>query len=163
MPDSGPASLEISKISTCCSRCQETTSLTAHPVCCFLKKLPTFFWNYIITSKKRGDNSRKGHIPPHFYLILWYHLLTDPKVLEAIADDKVEERLFDEDNSRQLWRKGCKNNQGYFTLENDEVGKFLTATADDLKIVSKSELVILEQMGHKDPSPMVLTNDATSK
>ena len=75
----------------------------------------------------------------------------------------MEERLFDEDNSRQLWRKGCKNNQGYFTLENDEVGKFLTATADDLKIVSKSELVILEQMGHKDPSPMVLTNDATSK
>ena len=76
----------------------------------------------------------------------------------------MEPRLFDEDSNRQLWRKGCENNQGYFTLENYEVEKFLTATAnDDLEIVSKSELVILEQMGHKDPSPMVLTNDATSK
>ena len=34
MPDFGPASLNISKISTCCrgSRCQKTTSLTVHPV-----------------------------------------------------------------------------------------------------------------------------------
>ena len=66
--------------------------------------------------------------------------------LEAVADDKVEPRLFDEDNDKQLWRKGCENNQGYFTLENDEAGKFLTATADDLEIVSKSTLVILEQI-----------------
>ena len=67
-------------------------------------------------------------------------------VLEAIGDDKVEPRLFDEDNNKQLWRKSCENNQGYFTLENDVVGKFLTATADDLEIVSKSTLVILEQI-----------------
>ena len=68
-------------------------------------------------------------------------------VLEARADEKVETKPFDQDNNRQLWRKGCENNQGYFTLENDEAGKFLTATADDLEIVSKSELVILEQIG----------------
>ena len=48
-------------------------------------------------------------------------------VLEAIADDKVEPRLFDEDSNRQLWRKGCENNQGYFTLENYGVSKTLTA------------------------------------
>ena len=69
-------------------------------------------------------------------------------VLEAKADDKVETTPFDPDENRQLWRKGCTNNQGYFTLENYEVEKFLTATAaDDLEIVSNSELVILEQMG----------------
>ena len=67
-------------------------------------------------------------------------------VLEARADEKVETRPFNQDNNRQLWRKGCTNNQGYFTLENYEVEKFLTATADGLKIVSNSELVILEQM-----------------
>ena len=83
----------------------------------------------------------------HFnFSYTYYRLFTDPKkmVLEAIADDKVEERLFDEDNSRQLWRKGCENNQGYFTLENYEAQMFLTATEDNLEIVSKSELVILE-------------------
>ena len=69
-------------------------------------------------------------------------------VLEARADDKVETTPFDQDSNRQLWRKGCTNNQGYFTLENYEVEKFLTATAnDDLEIVSKSELVIVEQIG----------------
>ena len=101
------------------------------------------------------------------HFILWYRLLTDKLVLEAIADDKVEPRLFDEDSNRQLWRKGCENNQGYFTLENYEVPKFLTATSEGaLEIVSKSDLVILEQINAvpiNGEESKVLTYSATSE
>ena len=103
----------------------------------------------------------------HFHLILLYRLLTDPMALEAVADDKVEPRLFDEDNDKQLWRKGCENNQGYFTLENYAVQKFLTATsADDLKIISKSDLNLnileLEEELIEESTSKVLTYKATS-
>ena len=95
----------------------------------------------------------------------FYRLLTDQKklVLEAIAD-KVEPRPFNEVKDGQLWRKGCENNQGYFTLENYEAQMFLTATEDNLEIVSKSELVILEyKQSDADPESEVLTYDATSE
>ena len=82
--------------------------------------------------------------------------------LEAVADDKVEPRLFDEDEDKQLWRKGCENNQGYFTLENYEVPKFLTATsAGALQIISKSDLVVLEEINGEESK--VLTYSATSE
>ena len=84
-------------------------------------------------------------------------------VLEARADEKVETTPFDQDNNRQLWRKGCENNQRYFTLENYEAQKFLTATEDNLEIVSKSELVILEYKQSDAAESEVLTYYATSE
>ena len=39
---------------------------------------------------------------------------------EVILEDKVEK------SSSQLWIKGSKNSEGYFSLKNKETGKFLT-------------------------------------
>ena len=67
------------------------------------------------------------------------------EALEALEDDSVEFKTFGGKLKNQQWKKNDVGD-GYFTLENDEAGKFLTATADDLEIVSKSTLVILEQI-----------------
>ena len=51
------------------------------------------------------------------------------KVLEATKDGKVILEVKDEDKDEQLWKKGVPNNEGYFTLENEN-GKVITAMSN---------------------------------
>ena len=57
------------------------------------------------------------------------------KVLEATSDGKVIEEAFVEGKADQLWIKGEPDADGYFTLTNSGVPKFLTAISEsDLEI-----------------------------
>ena len=52
-----------------------------------------------------------------------------------LSNDKVVLRDQDPDNNGQLWIKGKKTSEGYFTLKNSKSSKFLTAIpADELKV-----------------------------
>ena len=44
-------------------------------------------------------------------------------------DSKVILENFEEDKDEQLWKKGEPNAEGYFTLENYKVSKFITASS----------------------------------
>ena len=53
------------------------------------------------------------------------------KVLEAdTSDGKVIQKDFVKDKAEQLWKKGEPDAEGYFTLENSGVSKFLTAITE---------------------------------
>ena len=52
-------------------------------------------------------------------------------------DSKVILENFEEDKDEQLWKKGEPNAEGYFTLENYKVSKFITASsANSLELKS---------------------------
>ena len=44
-------------------------------------------------------------------------------------NSKVILKNFEENKPEQLWKKGEPNAEGYFTLENLKVSKFMTATS----------------------------------
>ena len=44
-------------------------------------------------------------------------------------DSKVILENFEEEKGEQLWKKGEPNAEGYFTLENYKVSKFITASS----------------------------------
>ena len=52
------------------------------------------------------------------------------KFLGATRDGKVILEDFEEGKADQLWRKGELDAEGYFTLENSGVPKFLTAISE---------------------------------
>ena len=52
------------------------------------------------------------------------------KVLEATSDSKVIEEAFVEGKADQLWIKGEPDADGFFTLKNSVVPKFLTAISE---------------------------------
>ena len=47
----------------------------------------------------------------------------------ATKNDKVILENFEEDKDGQLWKKGAANAEGYFTLENYKVSKFIFASS----------------------------------
>ena len=51
---------------------------------------------------------------------------------------KVIQEDFVDGKQTQLWKKGSLNAEGYFTLENSEAPKFLTATADNNLEITKN-------------------------
>ena len=51
------------------------------------------------------------------------------KVLGATNDGQVIPEDYEEGKDQQLWKKGEPNAEGYFTLENYNVSKFLTAAS----------------------------------
>ena len=51
------------------------------------------------------------------------------KVLGTKNDRKVILEKFEKGKHEQLWKKGEPNAEGYFTLENYKVSKFMTATS----------------------------------
>ena len=62
------------------------------------------------------------------------------KALEALNDDSVEFKAYKKNNKNQHWKKGKLDKDDYFTLENVELEKFLTAYFDsenDAKIEGK--------------------------
>ena len=52
------------------------------------------------------------------------------KALEALNDDSVEFKAYKKNNKNQHWKKGKLDKDDYFTLENVELEKFLTAYFD---------------------------------
>ena len=52
------------------------------------------------------------------------------KVLGATSDGKVIPEVFVAGKAEQLWKKGKPDAEGYFTLENSEVPKVLTAISE---------------------------------
>ena len=44
-------------------------------------------------------------------------------------DGEVILEVYEEDKAEQLWKKGKPNAEGYFTLENYKVSKFVTAVS----------------------------------
>ena len=57
-------------------------------------------------------------------MLVFLHIET--KVLETTNDGKVILEDFEEDKDKQLWEKGVPNAEGYFTLENYNMAKFMT-------------------------------------
>ena len=53
--------------------------------------------------------------------------ISKTKVLGTKNKSKVILEKFEEDNHGQLWKKGEPNAEGYFTLENSNVTKIMTA------------------------------------
>ena len=49
------------------------------------------------------------------------------KVLGTAGDGKVLLEDLEEDKAEQLWKKGERNSEGFFTLENFKLAKVLTA------------------------------------
>ena len=52
------------------------------------------------------------------------------KFLGITPDGNVIEEEFVDGNQGQLWKKGRLNAEGYFTLENSELPKFITAISE---------------------------------
>ena len=50
-------------------------------------------------------------------------------VLGITNDSKVILENFEEDKDEQLWKKGEPNAEGFFTLENYKLSKFLSASS----------------------------------
>ena len=68
--------------------------------------------------------------------LIYIENINKTKVLETMSDGKVILEDFEEDKAEQLWEKGEPNAEGYFTLENYKVAKFMTY------IISSSSLEI---------------------
>ena len=68
--------------------------------------------------------------------LIYIENITKTKTLEAKSWGSVYLEDFEEDEAKQLWKKGEPNAEGYFTLENSSGAKLvLTATSSSrLKI-----------------------------
>ena len=66
-------------------------------------------WNF----KSKGD-------------LIYIENINKTKVWETTSDGKVILEDFEEDKAEQLWEKGVSNAEGYFTLENYKMAKFMT-------------------------------------
>ena len=53
--------------------------------------------------------------------------ISNHKVLSA-KHNSVKEKVIEQDNPGQIWKKGVPNNEGYFTLTNVTSPKVLTAS-----------------------------------
>ena len=54
---------------------------------------------------------------------------TSKKRLSITADDMTIEEIPSLDNTKQNWKKGDVDNEGYFTLMNESSEKYLTAVS----------------------------------
>ena len=61
--------------------------------------------------------------------LIFIENINKTKVLGTKNKNKVILEKFEEDKHGQLWKKGEPNAEGYFTLENFKVSKFMTATS----------------------------------
>ena len=61
--------------------------------------------------------------------LIYINNISKAKVLGATNDGEVVLEDFEEDKKELLWKKGEPNDEGYFTLENTEVSKVMTATS----------------------------------
>ena len=67
--------------------------------------------------------------------LIYIENISKAKVLGTTRGGKVIEEVFVEGKADQLWKKGKSDAEGYFTLENSDVSKVLTAVSEsDLEI-----------------------------
>ena len=57
---------------------------------------------------------------------------------------EVKEEKFVKDKPGQSWKRGESNNEGYFTLNNSESAKVMTAISEN-KIKLKGKFVVVEK------------------
>ena len=63
--------------------------------------------------------------------LIYVENIIETKVLGTTNDGRVILEIFEEDKTKQLWKKGEPNAEGYFTLENYYVlPKFMTAISE---------------------------------
>ena len=63
--------------------------------------------------------------------LIYIESITDDQVLEfRNLDNNVVLEEFEEDKAEQLWKKGEPDAEGYFTLENSNVVKVMTAISE---------------------------------
>ena len=74
-------------------------------------------WNFTV---------KEGVLPKE---LIYVENINETKVWGTTNDGKVILEIFEEDKAEQLWKKGEPNAEGYFTLENYEVSKVITATS----------------------------------
>ena len=72
--------------------------------------------------------------------LIYIENVSNAKVLGATSDGKVIPQDFEVDKAEQLWKKGVPNAEGYFTLENSKVSKFITWVSNGLEIKGNTTL-----------------------
>ena len=72
--------------------------------------------------------------------LIYIENVSNAKVLGATSDGKVIPQDFEVDKAEQLWKKGVPNAEGYFTLENSKVSKFITWVSSGLEIKGNTTL-----------------------
>ena len=73
--------------------------------------------------------------------VIFLHIET--KVLETTNDGKVILEDFEDDKAEQLWEKGVPNAEGYFTLENYNVAKFMTYNISSSSLEIKGNITLI--------------------
>ena len=76
------------------------------------------------------SGSRKLHDSWHFTTkddLIHIKNIKKEKILGATNEGKVILEDLEEDSANQLWKKGEPDNEGYFSLENSQVPKVMTA------------------------------------
>ena len=76
-------------------------------------------WNFTV---KEGVSQKE---------LIYVENINETKVWGTTNDGKVILEIFEEDKAEQLWTKGEPNAEGYFTLENYEVSKVISATSSN--------------------------------
>ena len=71
-------------------------------------------------------------------LVIYIGNASNNKFLGVMHDGEVIQEDFAAGKQGQLWKKGSLNAEGYFTLENSEMPKFLTATPDNNLEITKN-------------------------
>ena len=70
--------------------------------------------------------------------LIYIEDISNKKFLESSNDGNVYWMDFEENKPQQLWKRGEPNSEGYFSLKNSIVPKFMTATsATTLEIKGK--------------------------
>ena len=62
--------------------------------------------------------------------LIYIENISKKKVLGTKSDGKVILEDFKKDQAEQLWKKGEPDAEGYYTLENSNMGKFMTAISE---------------------------------
>ena len=73
--------------------------------------------------------------------LIYIENISKSKVLGITHDGRVIEEDFVEDKPGQLWKRGKSNADGYFSLENSDTPKVITAISPSrLEVKGKSKL-----------------------
>ena len=78
--------------------------------------------------------------------LVYIENISKTKVLEAKSDGEVILEDFEENKAEQLWKKRSlfdEGFEGYFTLENSKVPKFLTATSSSILQIKRIKCLTL--------------------
>ena len=73
--------------------------------------------------------------------LIWIENISKTKVLGTKNDGEVILEVYEEDKAEQLWKKGIPNAEGYSTLKNSKVPKFMTAiSSSNLRVIGNIPL-----------------------